>query len=92
MQTNKREIVAIALALTFISHAVLAQAAGGDILGVQQPVGWGLAAIRLIAGLGIAWGFIRLMSGRHTMEGLIVMGVGALGVGKAAAIAGAMGL
>lgn len=92
MPTNKRQAVAIALALTFISHGVLAQAAGGDILGVQQPISWAVAAFKLIAGLGIIWGFARLMSGRHTIEGLVMMGIGALGIAKSDIIAAGLGL
>ena len=92
MKANKRQTVATALALTFLSHAVLAQAAGGDIHGVQTPVGWAVAAFKVIAGLGIVWGFMRLMSGRHTIEGLVIMAVGALGIAKSDAITAGLGL
>ncbi len=46
----------------------------------------------IIAFGGIGWGFIRLVGGRHTMEGLVTMAAGGLGVAKVDAIAGLFGL
>ena len=71
-----------------LSSLALAQ---GDLLGVQPISQSAVLTIKMIAAAGVAFGFVRLMGG-HRMEGLTTMGVGALGVGKSAAIAGAMGL
>ena len=51
-----------------------------------------IATFKVLAGIGIVWGFLRLMSGRHTVEGLVTMGVGALGIAKADTIASLLGL
>ena len=48
--------------------------------------------MKLIAAGGVGWGFLRLMSGRHTIEGLTMVGVGGLGLAKTQAIVGLLGL
>lgn len=95
MQTNKLQtaITALALMLLLTSGAMAQIAgAGGDILGAAPIKDAAVVVFKIIAALGIFWGFVRLMSGRHTMEGLAVMAVGALGVAKGDAIATFMGL
>lgn len=93
MQNSKSQTILTALALTLLlANGAMAQAAGGDVLGVSTVRDAAIVVFKVLAVLGIGFGFIRLMSGRHTMEGLVTMGVGALGVAKTDAIAGLMGL
>ena len=63
-----------------------------DVLGISTVREAVVTVFKAIAFLGIIWGFFRHMSGRHTVEGLVTMGVGALGVAKADAIAGLLGI
>ena len=83
--------VLAALALTFVA-AGLAHAQGADPLGVSSVKDAVVATFKVIAIIGIVWGFLRMMSGRHTVEGLVTMGVGALGVAKADTIATLLGV
>ena len=94
MQTNSKvQTVTTALALTLLmTSGAMAQLAGGDILGVTPVKDAAVVIFKVIAALGVLWGFMRLMSGRHTAEGLVVMAVGALGVAKGDTIATFMGL
>lgn len=85
------QIALTALALTFLAVAV-AHAQGADPLGVSTIKTSVVATFKVLAGIGIVWGFLRLMSGRHTVEGLVVMAVGALGIAKADTIASLLGV
>lgn len=80
-----------ALALTLVTVAA-AHAQGADPLGVSTIKDAVVATFKVLAGIGIVWGFLRLMSGRHTVEGLVVMAVGALGIAKADTIASLLGV
>lgn len=80
-----------ALALTFVA-AGLAHAQGADPLGVSTVKDAVVATMKVIAAIGIVWGFLRMMSGRHTVEGLVTMAVGALGIAKADTIASLLGI
>ena len=80
-----------ALALTFVA-AGLAHAQGADPLGVSTVKDAVIATFKVLAAIGIVWGFLRMMSGRHTVEGLVTMAVGALGIAKADAIASLLGI
>ena len=80
-----------ALALTFVV-AGLAHAQGADPLGVSTVKDAVVATFKVIAGIGIVWGFLRMMGGRHTMEGLVTMAVGALGIAKADTIITLLGV
>jgi uncharacterized protein (UPF0261 family) len=62
-----------------------------DIIGVTPISQDAVVAIKAIAVGGICFGFLRMMSGRHTVEGLVEMGVGGLGIAKATAITAAFG-
>ncbi len=84
-------IALAALVLTFVA-AGLAHAQGADPLGVSTVKDAVVATFKVIAIIGIVWGFLRMMSGRHTVEGLVTMGVGALGVAKADTIATLLGV
>ena len=86
-KTTIRQYVAVAVLLSMATVPAFA-----DVIGAQQVSDDVLTSIRVIAILGIAWGFIRLMSGRHTLEGLMTVAIGAAGVGKTQAIAGLVGL
>lgn len=85
------QIALTALALTLVAVAA-AHAQGADPLGVSNVKDAVVATFKVLAGIGIVWGFLRLMSGRHTVEGLVTMGVGALGIAKADALAGLLGI
>ena len=74
--------------LLLASGAALAQ----DAIGVQPVSTSAIASMKLIAAAGIGWGFLRLMSGRHTIEGLTLVGVGGLGLAKTQAVVGLLGL
>jgi hypothetical protein len=89
MQTKTRQTIVTALALTIaLSTAAFAQ----DVIGATAVSTAAQATMKVIAGAGVAWGFLRLMSGRHTVEGLTMLGTGALGLAKTQAIVGLLGL
>ncbi len=81
-----------AVAVLSTAPVALALAQGADPLGAQNVANSAIATIKVIAALGVAWGFFRLFTGRHTIEGLTMIAVGALGIGKSTAIAGLLGL
>lgn len=85
-------IVALAMALLMTSGAIAQGVGGGDIIGATPVKDAFIAVCKIIAFGGIGWGFIRLVGGRHTMEGLVTMAAGGLGVAKVDAIAGLFGL
>lgn len=85
------QIALAALAFTLVA-AGMAHAQGADPLGVSGIKDAVIATFKVLAGIGIVWGFLRLMSGRHTVEGLVTMAVGALGIAKADTIAGLLGV
>ena len=90
---TKTEAALVACWLTiFWASSAMAQGAGADIIGATAIKDDAIVIFKVIGALGIAWGFMRLMSGRHTVEGLVTMGVGALGIAKTDAIAALMGL
>jgi len=89
VQTKTKQTIYTAIALTLaLTGAALAQ----DVIGAAPVSQAAIASMKLIAAAGVGWGFLRLMSGRHTLEGLTVMGVGALGLAKTPAIVGFLGL
>ena len=69
---------------------VFAQAA--DTLGVTPVEQAAIATMKLIAVAALGYGFFRLMTGRHTVEGLTLLGVGGLGLAKTQAIVTLLGL
>ena len=81
-----------AVAVLSAAPVAVALAQGADPLGAQNVANSAIATIKVIAALGVAWGFFRLFTGRHTIEGLVMIAVGALGIGKSTAIAGLLGL
>ena len=85
------QIALTALALTFGTVAI-AHAQGADPLGVSSIKDAVVATFKVLAALGILWGFLRMMTGRHTMEGLVSIGVGALGIAKTDAIVALLGV
>lgn len=88
MQTKTKQTIVTALALTFtLTTAAFAQ----DVIGAAAVSTAAQATMKVIAGAGVAWGFLRLMSGRHTVEGLTMLGTGALGLAKTSAIVGLLG-
>lgn len=89
MRTEIRQVIAVALALTF---AVISVVIAQDVIGAAPVAQGAITTFKAIAVAGVGWGFLRLMSGRHTVEGLTVMGAGALGLAKTQAIVGFLGL
>jgi hypothetical protein len=68
--------------------AVLAQ----DVIGAAPVSQSAILTFKAIAVAGVGWGFLRLMSGRHTVEGLTVMAAGALGLAKTQAVVALLGI
>lgn len=95
MMTNKTKLAlsvfTTALVLTTVVVVpVLAQ--GADTLGVTQVSQTAITTMKLIAVAAIGFGFMRLMTGRHTVEGLVMLGVGGLGLAKTQALVTLLGL
>lgn len=89
----KAQTVAVALAMALLmTSSAIAQGFGGDIIGATPVKDAFIAVMKILALGGIGWGFARLLSGRHSMEGLICMAAGALGIAKIDALAGLFGL
>ena len=89
--TNKVQAALAALVLT-LAFVGMAHAQAADPLGVSGVRDAVVATFRVLAGIGVVWGFLRLMSGRNTAEGLVTLAVGALGIAKADTIAGLLGV
>lgn len=89
MQSETKK--AIATALVLVAAATTA-AFAQDVIGAAPVSQAAITVFKAIAVAGIGWGFLRLMSGRHTVEGLTVMGAGGLGLAKTQAIVGLLGL
>jgi hypothetical protein len=87
--TQTKQTIATAFALAL---AVTGAAVAQDVIGAQPVSTAAIATFKLIAAAGVGWGFLRLMSGRHTVEGLTVMGAGALGLAKTPAVVAFLGL
>lgn len=89
--TNKVQAALAALVLT-LAFVGMAHAQAADPLGVSTVRDAVVATFRVLAGIGVVWGFLRLMSGRNTAEGLVTLAVGALGIAKADTIVSLLGL
>ena len=88
---NKMQAALAALVLT-LAFVGMAHAQAADPLGVSGVRDAVVATFRVLAGIGVVWGFLRLMSGRNTAEGLVTLAVGALGIAKADTIVSLLGL
>ena len=88
---NKVQAALAALVLT-LAFVGMAHAQAADPLGVSGVRDAVIATFRVLAGIGVVWGFLRLMSGRNTAEGLVTLAVGALGIAKADTIVSLLGL
>ena len=84
--------LATAVAVLSAAPVAMALAQAADPLGAQQTANGAIATIKVIAAVGVCWGFFRLFTGRHTIEGLTMIAVGALGIGKSQLIATSLGL
>jgi len=89
--TRTAQIILTAMTLT-IAVAGMAYADGADPLGVTPVKDAVVATFKVLAAIGIVWGFLRMMGGRHTVEGLVTMAVGALGIAKADTIITLLGV
>jgi hypothetical protein len=90
MKFDMRTAIGVTILALVVSGSAIAQTA--DVLGITPVSTAGIYAIKAIALGGIAWGFLRMMGGRHTVEGLVEMGVGGLGIAKSQAIATFFGM
>ena len=79
-------------AVALLSVAAIVPAFAQDTIGITPVSTAVIAAFKLLGLIGIGWGFIRLMGGRHTIEGLLSMAIGGLGLAKADAVAALFGL
>ena len=89
VSTARAALAALVLTLTVVG---LAHAQAADPLGVSTLKDAVVATFKVLAGIGVVWGFLRLMSGRNTAEGLVTLAVGALGIAKADTIVSLLGL
>lgn len=89
VKPNYIQTLALGLLLTAAAaNTVMAQ----DVIGALPVSNSAILTFKAIAVAGVGWGFLRLMSGRHTVEGLTVMGAGALGLAKTPAVVALLGL
>ena len=63
-----------------------------DVIGVQPVSAAVITVFQVIGIMAVGWGFLRLIGGRHTVEGLVTVAIGALGIAKTQAIATFLGL
>lgn len=91
MQDTRTRATLISAAVMLMAQTGLALAQGADTLGVTPVEQAAIATMKLIAIAAIGFGFMRLMSGRHTIEGLVTLGVGGLGLAKTTAITALFG-
>lgn len=91
MQDTRTRATLISAAVMLMAQTGLALAQGADTLGVTPVEQASIATMKLIAIAAIGFGFMRLMSGRHTIEGLVTLGVGGLGLAKTTAITALFG-
>jgi hypothetical protein len=89
LKTRIQRIVAMAMALPM---AVTTSAFAQDVIGAAPVSQSAILTFKAIAVAGVGWGFLRLMSGRHTVEGLTVMAAGALGLAKTQAVVALLGI
>jgi hypothetical protein len=89
LKTGMKWIAAMATALPM---AVTTSAFAQDVIGAAPVSQAAILTSKAIAVAGVGWGFLRLMSGRHTVEGLTVMAAGALGLAKTQAVVALLGL
>ncbi len=88
-KNQQRLRVAVFTALLTVGGSASAMA---DVLGVAPISTEVITGLKLLGLCAIGWGFFRMMNGRHQIEALISLAVGALGLGKTAAIAAFLGL
>jgi hypothetical protein len=88
-KTGIKQIVAMVTALPM---AVTTSAFAQDVIGAAPVSQSAILTFKAIAVAGVGWGFLRLMSGRHTVEGLTVMAAGALGLAKTQAVVALLGI
>jgi hypothetical protein len=89
LKTRIQRIVAMASTLPM---AVTTSAFAQDVIGAAPVSQAAILTFKAIAVAGVGWGFLRLMSGRHTVEGLTVMAAGALGLAKTQAVVALLGI
>ena len=89
LKTRIQRIVATASTLPM---AVTTSAFAQDVIGAAPVSQSAILTFKAIAVAGVGWGFLRLMSGRHTVEGLTVMAAGALGLAKTQAVVALLGI
>ena len=78
--------------LAVFALACISPALAQDVIGAKPVSDAAIAVFKVIAVAAICFGFFRMMSGRHTIEGLVTVAVGALGVAKTDAVVSLFGL
>lgn len=92
MKTDFNRALRLSWMVAILAIAISGAAIAQDVLGVEPVSQAGVFAIKAIAMAGIAFGFLRMMAGRHSIEGLVEMGIGGLGIAKSNAIAQFFGM
>jgi uncharacterized protein (UPF0261 family) len=87
--TESLRVTGIALVLTAAATGLAM--AQSDVLGVTPVSQDAITVMKAVGLAAIGWGFLRLMGGRHTVEGLTMIGIGGLGLAKSSAIASLFG-
>jgi hypothetical protein len=87
-QKAKRAAAVVAALPMTMATSAFAQ----DVIGAAPVSNSAIYTFKAIAVAGVGWGFLRLMSGRHTVEGLTVMAAGALGLAKTQAVVALLGI
>ena len=86
--TQHQGVALAAMALCATASPAFAQ----DVIGVAPVATAFIDFLQIAAVAGICFGFAVLMTGRHTLSGLVTMAIGGLGIAKTTAIAGLFGL
>lgn len=78
--------------LAVFAVACIGPALAQDVIGAKPVSDAAIAMFKIVAVAAICFGFFRMMSGRHTIEGLVTVAVGALGIAKTDAVVALFGL
>lgn len=88
----KQKVGDVVSTAAMLSLAMVTSSFAQDVIGAEPVSQAAIMTFKAIGIAGVGWGFLRLMSGRHTVEGLTVMAAGALGLAKTPAVVAFLGL